>query len=180
MHIGANLASACAEGALDDLWNNWLSIPFWDRRYLSLFTLVWTFLAVSKATALALAVPLAGLAPALPTGFLPLAAARALAESLASTDWGFLPAPSFFFRSLAFGLVTGFFRAGFLAAAAAGFLAAPAAVAGFLAGAAAFLGAAAAAGLAAAGASFLAAAGAAAAAFFCSGFLSPGFAIITN
>lgn len=144
-----------------------------------LLTLVCTFLAFSKATALALAVPLVGLTPALAAGFLPLAAARALAESLASTDWGFLPAAVFLPRVLALGFATVFFTAGFLAAAAAGFLAAPAAAAGFLAGAAAaFLGAAAA-GLAAAGASFLAAAGAAAAGFLASGFLSPGLAAVS-
>jgi len=142
-----------------------------------LHTFFWTFLAFSRATALALAVPLAGLVPGF-TPFLALAAARALAESLASTDWGFLPARIFFLASLPLALVaTVFFTAvGFLAApAAAGFLAA--AEAGFLAaGAAAFLGAAAA-GLAAAGAaSFLPAAGAAAV-FFCSGFLSPGLAV---
>jgi len=140
-------------------------------------TFFWTFLAFSRATALALAVPLAGLVTGF-TPFLALAAARALAESLASTDWGFLPARTFFLASLLLALAAAvvFTAAGFLAAApaVAGFLAAGAAF--LAAGAAAFLGAAAA-GLAAEGAaSFLPAAGAAAV-FFCSGFLSPGLAV---
>lgn len=134
--------------------------------------MVWAFLAFNKATALALDVPFCTLEPGLVATFLPLAAARALADNLAKMDWGFLPAAAFFLASLVLGLA---FEATFLAGAAflaTGFLAA--AAAGFLAGAGFLAAAAGAAGLAAA--SFLPPAAEVVAEAFFSGFLSPGLA----
>lgn len=150
---------------------------------MEIFTLVCTFFAFNKATALAFAVPFCTvLAPGLAATFLPLAVARAFADNLDNCDCGFLPAATFFLAaSLAFGLATPaflvaktFLVTGFLAAAAAGALVADA---GFFAAAAGL----AAAGLAAAGlavpAAAVAAAAAAGAVFF-SGFLSPDLAAI--
>lgn len=135
----------------------------------SFFTLVCTFFAFNKATALALAVPFCNVAPGFTATFLPLADARAFADNFANKDCGFFPATAFLV-SLVLGLVlvlTFFTVAGFLTT---GFFTPPAAVAGFLAGSA-----------------FLAAAGlvlepeAAEAAEvvegFFSGFLSPGLAV---